>query len=151
MCTGLGTFTGSGMSGNAQPNSWRLDGLLVAGEAVILTGSAARCALQAALIAIRARRRGGLPDSGPYRELAVALAQVESAGGHSDICERAAVQHIPVEPTVPVTEAAERLGLTDRQVRRLAPRLGGKKIAGRWFVDEQALVEEIEGRTPTWR
>lgn len=51
---------------------------------------------------------------------------------------------------VPLVEAAARLGLTDRQVRRLAPRLGGKKIGGRWLIDEQALVEQIEGRKPTW-
>lgn len=138
------------MSAEQQRNSPRLDGLLVAGEAVILTGAAARCALQAALIAIRARRTNGLPDSENYRELATALAEVGSATGHPDIRERAGVQHISVEPTVPVVEAAARLGLTDRHVRRLALRLGGKKIGGRWLVDEQALTEQIEGRKPTW-
>jgi len=36
-------------------------------------------------------------------------------------------------------------------VRRLAPRLGGKKIAGRWLLDEEALVELIKGRKrQTW-
>ena len=91
-----------------------------------------------------------MPASETYRELATALAQVESAAGHSDIREALAVQHFPVEPMVPLVEAAARLGLTDRQVRRLAPRLGGKKIGGRWLIDEQALVEQIEGRKPTW-
>jgi len=135
----------------AQPNSGRLDGLVVAGTAVILTGGAARAALQAALIAIRARRANGLPDSEMYRELARALAQVESANGHSDIRERVVVEHLSVGPTVPLVEAAARLGLSDRQLRRLAPRLGGKKIGGTWLVDEQALEEAIEGRKqPTW-
>lgn len=139
------------MSGRSQPDSRRLDGLVVAGAAVILTGGAARCALQAALIAIRARRANGLPDSEAYRELARALAQAESGGGHSDIREQVAGQHFSLEPTVPIVEAATRLGLTDRQVRRLAPRLGGKKIAGRWLLDEEALVELIKGRKrQTW-
>ena len=150
MCTGLGVFRGSGMSGRAQSNSWRLDGLLVAGDAVILTGAAARCALQAALIAIRARRTNGLPASDTYQELATALARVESASGHSDIREEVGAQDISLGPTVPLTKAAARLGLTDRQVRRLAPRLGGRKICGRWLIDEQALEDHIQGRQPTW-
>ncbi|WP_418003353.1 hypothetical protein ACNO8X_26095 [Mycobacterium sp. PDNC021] len=140
------------MSVSTPPNSWRLDGLVVAGSAVILTGGAARAALQAALIAIRARRANGLPASEPYRELARALAQVESGGGHSDIHERVVVEHFSVGPTVPLVEAAARLGLSGRQLRRLAPQLGGKKIGGMWLVDEQALADEIEGRKqPTWR
>lgn len=139
------------MSGKPQRNSPRLDGLLVAGEAVILTGGAARCALQAALIAIRARRTNGLPTSESYRQLATALAQVASAAGHTDIREALAEHHIPLEPTVPLAEAAARLGLTDRQVRRLAPKLGGRKLGGRWLIDEQALMEHIQGRKPTWQ
>lgn len=131
-------------------SSWRLDGLVVAGTAVILTGGAARAALQAALIAIRARRANGLPDSEAYRELARALAQAESGGGHSDAREHVAVEHFSVGPTVPLVEAATRLGLSDRQARRLAPRLGGRKIAGRWLIDEQALMDQIEGRRQPW-
>ena len=49
-------------------------------------------------------------------------------------------------PTVPLAEAAARLNISDRQARRLAPQLGGRMIAGRWFVDELALRQHIEGR-----
>lgn len=151
MCTGSGTFLGVEMSGKAQRSSPRLEGLLVAGDAVILTGAAARCALQAALIAIRARRRGGLPVSDTYQALAIALARAGAGTGHSDIRETAVVQDISVGPTIPLVEAAARLGLTDRQVRRLAVRLGGRKVGGRWLIDEQALEEHIAGRRQKWQ
>lgn len=120
---------------------------MVAGTAVILTGPAVETALQAALIAIRARRVNGLPASSAYRTLAAALGQARSAAGHADFREPVDVQHFSVQaPTVPITQAADRLGVCDRQMRRLARRLGGRKIGGRWFVDEQLLVEHIEER-----
>lgn len=125
----------------------RLDGLVVAGTAVVLTGPAVETALQAALIAIRSRRANGLPDSAAYRALASALVHARSGSGHSDVQDQAVGQHFSTEaPTVPIAEAVARLGICDRQVRRLAPRLGGRKIGGRWFVDEQALAEHLEMR-----
>lgn len=51
-------------------------------------------------------------------------------------------------PTVPLTQAARRLGVSERQARRLAPRLGGRRIAGRWFIDETALTEHLDGAHP---
>ncbi|MDO0977182.1 hypothetical protein [Mycolicibacterium frederiksbergense] len=130
------------------PNRSRLlDGLVIAGTAVVLTGPAVETALQAALIAIRSRRANGLPDSPMYRALATALAQARSGDGHADVREHVVGQHFSVEaPTVPIATAADRLDICDRQARRLAPALGGRKIGGRWFVDEQALAEYIEMR-----
>ncbi|MBP2454614.1 hypothetical protein [Mycolicibacterium lutetiense] len=49
------------------------------------------------------------------------------------------------QPTVPVAEAAARLGISVRQARRLAPQLEGRKIAGCVFVDETALRQHTEG------
>lgn len=119
-----------------------LHGLVIAGEAVVLTGEAARVALQAALIAIRSRRVNGLPESPAYRALATALAK--SVNGHADVREVVVEQHYPREqPQVPISQAAEQLGIGERQVRRLAPKLGGRKIGGRWFVDEHALTEHL--------
>ena len=43
-------------------------------------------------------------------------------------------------------DSPARLGISDRHARRLAPKLGGKKNAGCWFVDEVALAQHIEGR-----
>lgn len=124
-----------------------LDGLLRAGSAVILTGPAAESALQAVLIAVRARRANGLPPAPAYRVLAAALHAARSADGHTDAPEPHGAQDFPLEPTIPAHEAAQRLGVGARQIRRLAPRLGGRKIGGRWFVDETALTEHLRGRT----
>lgn len=122
-------------------------GLVVAGTAVILTGDAARAALQAVLIAIRSRRLSGLPNSAAYTELAQALADAATADGQSDVPKHAVGQGFPAEvPTVPIDDAAARLGLSPRQVRRLAPKLGGRIIGGRWLLDEQAIREHLQGK-----
>lgn len=68
-----------------------------------------------------------------------------AAAGHSDVRLPAIGNAVPMKPTVPLDEAADRLGVSLRQARRLAPRVGGRKIGGRWFVDEMALREHIEG------
>lgn len=82
----------------------------------------------------------GAPTSLAYLALAAALTQAKSVGGRSDVREDLVLQQYPQNhPDVPIGQAAQRLRLSDRQVRRLAPRLGGRKIGGRWFVDEQAL------------
>ncbi len=130
------------MTGPAGP---RLDGLLAAGGAVVLTGAAAESALQAVRIAIRARRVNGLSDAPAYRALAAALNAARSATGRTDISEHVGGQDFPIEPTVPARAAARQLGVSDRHIRRLAPRLGGRKIAGRWFLDETALAEHLKG------
>ena len=63
-----------------------------------------------------------------------------------DQTELAQPDAVDEHPTVPLAEAAARLNISDRQARRLAPQLGGRMIAGRWFVDELALRQHIEGR-----
>ncbi|ULE35050.1 helix-turn-helix domain-containing protein [Mycobacterium sp. IDR2000157661] len=50
----------------------------------------------------------------------------------------------PTAPTVPLEDAAERLGISTRHARRIAPKLAGRKAGGRWFVDETALREHLE-------
>lgn len=124
-----------------------IEGLLVAGSAVILTGPAAERALQAVLIAIRARRSNGYAESPEYRLLAESLARARSATGHADFGDSVLGQHLRYEPpTVPLPEAARRIGVGLRQARRLAPRLGGTKVGGRWFVDGDALDEHLYGK-----
>jgi hypothetical protein len=121
------------------------DGLLAAGPVVIVTGPAARAALDCVAIATRTRRLNGLPNSRIYGALAEALRTAVAASGQSGVREAVAA-HPDVMPTIPVDEAATRLGLSHRQTRRLAPRLGGRKIGGRWFFDEQAITEHMEGK-----
>lgn len=121
-------------------------GLTQSGELVIVTGAALRPAFLSALTAIKQRRRDGLPTR-VYEDLACAYGAAMAAGGHADVRLPAISDPVPVEPpTVPLAEAASRLGISDRQARRLADKLGGQKIGARWFVDEMALREHIEGK-----
>jgi hypothetical protein len=121
-------------------------GLVVAGTAVVLTGDWLQTTLQAVLIASRSRRHNGLPNNAAHAELAGALDDAMAAHGQSDGREPEELHHYPQEqPTVTVEDAARQLGLSHRQTRRLAPRLGGKLIAGRWLLDQTAINEHKEG------
>jgi hypothetical protein len=122
-------------------------GLTRVGGVVVLNGPALRSALQATLIATRNRKLSGLPTQ-TYDALACELHAAMAAAGQSviDQTELAQPDAMDEHPTVPLAEASARLNISDRQARRRAPQLGGKKIAGRWFVDEIALRQHIEGR-----
>ena len=127
----------------AQPN-----GPIIAGTAVVLTGEWLESALQAVLIAARARSRNGLPNSGSHLALAQALNAAMSARGHSDGRVTEDWEDHPQQepPTVTVAEAARQLGLSERQTRRRAPQLGGKRIGGVWLLDQDAVNEHREGQ-----
>ena len=120
----------------------------VAGAAVVLTGEWLEAAMQAVLIAARARARNGLPNSGSHLALAQALNAAMSARGHSDgrVIEDWE-DHLQQEPpTVTVAEAARQLGLSERHTRRRAPQLGGKRIGGVWLLDQDAIDEHRKGQ-----
>ncbi len=120
-------------------------GLLAVGPVVVLTGPAARAAAEALLIALRSRRVNGLPRSSHYEQIAAALV---AAAGQSDAIKSSAAQAdrmMTNPPTLPLGEAANYLGLSTRQTRRLAPKLGGRIIGGRWLLDPQAVTEHAEG------
>lgn len=121
-------------------------GLLRAGEVVVLSGSALKDARDCALIAAKQRKLSGLPYQ-TYEVLACELHAAMAAAGHSDVRLPAISHDVPMsKPTVPLVEAAARQGISLRQARRRAPQLGGQQIGGRWFVDEIALRQHIEGR-----
>jgi len=110
--------------------------------AVLVTGPALRAAADAILIAARARRLSGLPSSTLHAELAAAFINAASANGHTDVRETATPPTL--QPTVTVEEAATQMKLSRRQVRRLAPLLGGRIIAGRWLLDQTAIDQHLE-------
>lgn len=123
-------------------------GLTRVGGVVVLSGSALRSALQATLITIKNRNMSGLSTQ-PYEALACELKEAMAAAGQSVRRSPAVSKAADVDeqPTVPLAEAAERLAVSVRQARRLAPKLGGQIIAGSWFVDELALRQHTEGKT----
>jgi hypothetical protein len=122
-------------------------GLTVAGTAVVLTGEWLEAALQAVLIAARTRSRNGLSNSAAHLELAKAFTAAMSASGQKDVREPLELQHYPQQepPTVPIADAARQCRVSTRHARRLAPKLGGKKIGGQWFLDQDAINEHKEG------
>jgi hypothetical protein len=119
---------------------------LVAGAAVILTGEWLNTTRQALLIAARARKHNGLPVSSADQAVFEALTRAMAAHGQSDVPEPPGLQDYPqTDPTVPNEDAARQLGLSLRQTRRLAPKLGGKIINGRWLLDQTAIDEHVAG------
>lgn len=120
-------------------------GPVVAGSAVVLADGWLGIARQAVLIADKTRRRNGLPSSRSYIALAEALTSAMSVHGHSDVRETEELQDHPQELAVTIADAAEQLGLSERQTRRLAQRLGGKRIAGRWLLDQDAIDDHRNG------
>lgn len=124
----------------------RIDGLLRTGEIVVLSGPALKEARDMAVIATKHRKRSGIPYQN-YVAYACEFAEAMAAAGQSDVRSPAISKSVAVEqPTVPIADVATRLGISCRQARRLAKKLGGQIIAGRWFVHEAALNEHIEGR-----
>jgi hypothetical protein len=123
-------------------------GLIVAGAAVIVTGHYLKTMQQALLIAARTRKLNGLPVSAADKTLAEALTCAMAAHGQTDVLEPEVLQHYPqTPPTVPLADAAKQLRLSRRHTRRLAPKLGGKKIAGvGWLLDQTAIDEHMEGK-----
>ena len=113
---------------------------------VLLHGDWLDVTLHAIAAAQRRRVQNGLPPGRAFSALAQAVAAAQQASGHADAANTPEA-HDGVEPTVTVPEAAERLGLSDRQIRRIARRLGGKKTAGRWLMDDDAVREHEDGRT----
>jgi hypothetical protein len=137
-----GIANGKGVHATGHPG-----GPLIAGTAVILTGEWLEAALQAVLIAARARARNGLANSAAHLALAKALTVAMSEDGHSDVREIAGVQDLPYEqPTVTVAEAAKQLKLSERQIRRRAPQLGGRRVGGVWLLDQDAIDEHRKGQ-----
>ena len=110
---------------------------------VIVTGLALRPALDAVLIAVRSRRLSGLPHSRIHDDLAAAFLTASTAG-RTDVPEPVALQSLT--PTVTVKEAAAQMNRSPRQVRRIASKLGGRIIVGRWLLDDTAIAEHLEGR-----
>lgn len=115
-----------------------MSGLRIDHGAVVLAGEHLAAAREAVRIARAARARNGLPEARALAELAGLLAP----GPQRDGCQQ------PQEHAEPMStrQAADLLGVSPRQVRRLASRLGGYTIAGRLVLDPDAVRQHHEGR-----
>lgn len=133
----------------------------VSSGVVVLDGEWLNVARRAVLVADAARRRNGLPTSTAYLALAEAITAAMSAPasktetlssalaarGQKDIDKSALLQAIPeMEPTVTIKDAARQLGCSRRQARRLAEKLGGRKVCGNWLLDQAAIDEHRKGQ-----
>ena len=131
------------MSGDVDEST---NGLTPVSHAVILSGDALRIVLELMLIGLRSRKLSGFTANQTYTAVAQTLADVAAEG-------QTVTPATPVEqcslldrPDTSVQAAAEMLGLSHRTVRRMAPRLGGRKINGSWWLDAAAIREHMEGR-----
>jgi len=119
-------------------------GLLSTGPAVVLTGRWLAVARQAVHGANLARNRNGLPASADYAALADALAEAMSRPRQCDT-DTAAPQALSKPDELTVQEAMAVLGKSRRSVQRMAPRLGGRMVGGRWLLDRRAVEEHLDG------
>lgn len=109
-------------------------------DAVLLTGSAIQAAAYAVDVARTSRAASHRPPSPALEHLAGVLAPP---------CPRAdlASEREGDDQLMNTASVAALLGVTPRQVRRLAVRLDGRNVGGRWLYPHSAVIEHIEGRT----
>lgn len=108
----------------------------LAPDVLLLTGDAIGALAYAVAVTQRARARNGLPTSR-------ALAALASAAGQADT--QSAPELDTDEELITTEEAAQMLGISNRQARRRAPQLGGRLTGGRWLLDRRAVLEHQEG------
>ncbi len=110
-------------------------------KALLLTGNDIAIVAYAVRLAQESRKRNGLPRARALDDLAAAVTALTSATGQSDMPDASGgdTDYVDIET------AAGLLGCSTRQARRLAPRLGGRLVGGRWLVDRLAVAEHIEG------
>lgn len=109
-------------------------------DAVLLTGSAIQAAAYAVDVARTSRAASSRPPSPALEHLASVLAPQ---------CPRGDLSSRPGENDELMTteSVAEMLGVTTRQVRRLASRLDARNVGGRWLYPRSSVTEHLEGRT----
>ncbi|MCC5946912.1 MAG: hypothetical protein JJT89_00525 [Nitriliruptoraceae bacterium] len=104
-------------------------------------------------LATDAHRQGRfdrLPEPDRARMLAaVAALHAAAEGWRTSVvgnAETAVVDASASSGHVDIAEAARMLNLSQRQVRNLAPDLGGVQAAGRWLLDADAVTAEAARR-----
>ena len=113
---------------------------------VLLTGQMVTVALRAVDITLRALARNERPREPSLEALHTVLSECLSECPRPDTVNRTAEHTTSGCGLLSSCEAAELLSCSTRTARRLAPKLGGTLIAGRWMIDSAALAEHRAGR-----
>lgn len=111
-------------------------------EVLLLSGSAIEACRYAVVTTQKHRRRHGLPPSTELQLILQAISSVSDIG-QSDTENT----HGEDSEVMTIRELAELLNQSERTARRRARQLGGHKSGGIWFVDRQAAIEHLEGKT----
>lgn len=115
----------------------------LAPDVLLLTGTAVEALRFAVVVAITARHRNGLRVPPHLAELAAELADSGQSDGKALGDSNTETRHTR---WITTEEAAQMIGCSNRQARRLAPQLDGKLAGGRWLLDRDAVLDHIEGR-----
>lgn len=116
-------------------------------DALIVSGRDLEVLAYAVHTARRTRRLEGHPAHPDLERLAHTFEPAVSASvsprPHADTTAEPA-RH---DEHMTTSEAAELLGVTPRTVRRMAAKLSGRNVGGRWLVSARAVREHLAGRT----
>lgn len=119
-------------------------------NAAVVDGLAAALLARLAADAHRQGRFDRLPEPDRNRLLAVIAALHAAAEAwRTSVAGKAETAEVDVPAPsgqVDITEAARMLTLTPRQVRNLAPALGGVQVGGRWLLDVDTVTAEVARR-----
>lgn len=105
---------------------------------LLLTGSHLQIMSRALDALDRERRRNGLPASKDAADMRALLAP----SGHAASPPPAA----PQDDCMSTEEAAQALGVSVRTARRMAPKLGGRRVGGALLFDRIAVQEHLSGK-----
>jgi hypothetical protein len=108
-----------------------------------LWGLALRCAQQELDARAQGKAPGGVQPWNAELIRALELELAVSRSGHRDL---GAEQDWDPQEWLTAAEAAGELGMSKRQVTRIANGLGGRIIGGRWLFPTSTVREHREGR-----
>lgn len=120
--------------------------ILLRGRAVVRVASGMKAA-----VAFVSRRDGGGVDPdladilGALEAEACTFLSARPRCPHAAPADTAVLRGLVIDP-ISSEEAAMILGMTERNVRRLAPQLGGRLIRGRWILDRATIVAAADDR-----
>ncbi len=131
------------------------------GPVVIVTGRVARRLASPLIDLLRRARDAGerldedlvatvraLEEAGRAYAEGRVRASLTSANGHEQRPQTDMAPELKSHAGITITEAAERLGVGERQARRLAAdgRFGGRRVGKAWIVDPVAVGEYVSER-----